>query len=94
MANTTQDTICEHCTRATALWCEKCHTFTCTHYSLWADDDQRGPNGEQLVHRCNWCQVELAEMCEAEYWRAQALIAEMRAAVQEVPVYAERYRSS
>lgn len=55
------DDVCAPCRASgTALWCEWCCTFTCEHYSLWGDDDERGPNDEQLVHRCNDCEMELS----------------------------------
>ena len=56
------DAVCNPCkAKRTALYCENCGTFTCTHYSLVADDDERGPNDEQLVHRCNDCESELIQ---------------------------------
>jgi len=55
------DCVCVECkAERFALWCTNCCTFTCTHYSLWGDDDERGPNDEQLVHRCNDCEMELS----------------------------------
>lgn len=56
-----EDALCEQCCKETALFCRTCRTWTCQHYSLWADNDPRGANGEQVVHRCNWCQSELLE---------------------------------
>lgn len=53
------DYICDLCTKETALHCPHCDNFTCIHLSLWGDDDERGPNNEQIVHRCNDCESEL-----------------------------------
>lgn len=66
------DAVCDECkAKHAALWCEWCHTFTCTHYSLWGDDDERGPNNEQIVHRCNDCEGELKPWTPAA-WEASA----------------------
>ena len=55
------DAVCDECkAKRNAMWCEWCSTFTCIHYSLFANDDA-GPGGEQLVHRCNDCESELTE---------------------------------
>lgn len=61
--------ICELCTPETSLSCPGCRTFTCTHLSLVGDDDERGPNDEQLVHRCNVCEQELDSVSSAEFVR-------------------------
>lgn len=59
------DDVCAPCRASgTALWCEWCCTFTCVHHSngMWGDAVERGPNGEQLVHRCNDCETELSDV--------------------------------
>jgi hypothetical protein len=54
-----EDAICEACSRETSLYCSHCRVWTCTHLSLWSGRDALSPNGEQEVHRCNWCEREL-----------------------------------
>jgi len=57
------DAVCTECSKKrNTPYCEWCQTFTCVHYSLWADDDPPGLDGEQLVHRCNDCESELVEI--------------------------------
>lgn len=61
------DTVCSVCAReGDVLRCPACRSLCCKHYSVWADDDPRGPTGEQLVHRCTWCEVELEPVAREE----------------------------
>ncbi len=74
------DAVCDECrAKKSALYCSWCATYTCTHYSLWANDDELGTNGEQLVHRCNDCENEL-EHIDVE---AETLLREFRIEIQQ-----------